>query len=50
MDNSAALGYMILAAKAVGIPVETIRELESAMTQKMDFLTEEQATKAYREF
>lgn len=48
MTNAAAIGYMILAAKVLGLPRETIRKLEHAMYYEMDFTDEEAAEKAYR--
>lgn len=48
MNNSACLGYMILAAKYIGLPVKTIKLLEAGMRTEMDFTTEEQAEKVYK--
>ena len=50
MDNQAAIGYMILAAKRKGYTDEQIRELEGAMLYMMDMKTEEEAADAYRLF
>ena len=47
MNNSAAIGYMILAAKALGLDKKTIRTLESAMRSKMDIFTEDEAEETY---
>lgn len=48
MTNAAAIGYMILAAKTLDLPKETIINLERAMYYEMDFTDEEAAEKAYR--
>ena len=50
MTNGAAIGYMILAAKRLGLKKETIQKLESVMSSEMDFTTEEQAEKTYQQF
>lgn len=48
MNNSAAIGYMILAAKRYGLTSKQISELESLMTRAMDRHTEEEAEKEYQ--
>ena len=50
MNNGTAIGYMILAAKRLGLKKETIQKLESAMSSEMDFATEEYAEKTYQQF
>lgn len=50
MNNSAALGYAIMAAKAMGWDESVIKVLEHEMGRKMDFHTEEEAETEYREF
>ena len=48
MNNSAAIGYMILAAQQMGLDKETIRKLESAMNDVMDLFSEDDAEEAYQ--
>ena len=50
MTNESAIGYMILAAKALDIAVEDIRKIAQEMQSQMDFKTEECAEKAYKSF
>jgi len=50
VNNSAAIGYMILAAKRLGFSEDQIRKLEATMKSEMDFITEDQAEEAYRSF
>lgn len=48
MTNAAAIGYMILAAKYIGLPEKTIKFLEAGMKTEMDLTTEEEAEQAYK--
>lgn len=48
LTNEAALGYMIIAAKAVGIKPSGIEKLEISMREAMDEKTEEEAEEAYK--
>ena len=48
MTNGAAIGYMILASKKIGLDKETIEKLDMLMFQEMDMTTEDQAEEAYR--
>ncbi len=50
VTNAAAIGYMIKAAKQLGLDKETIRQLERLMCDQMDFYTEEQAEREYNNF
>ena len=50
MNNGAAMGYMIMAAKSMGLDEDTIKTLEAGMNYKMDMHTEEEAEKTYRNF
>lgn len=50
MTNMAAIGYMIRAAKALGLDKELIRKLEREMVAEMDLTLEEDAEKTYNEF
>jgi hypothetical protein len=50
MSNGAAIGYMIMAAKSLGIAIDDIKALEANMKYKMDMKTEEEAERVYREF
>jgi DUF438 domain-containing protein len=50
MNNSAAIGYVIMAAKNLDMDKETIKQLESEMKYCMDMKDEEQAEKVYQEF
>jgi len=48
MNNSAAIGYAIIAAKAIGLKKEEIERLGRTMETAMDFNTEEVAEEVYR--
>lgn len=50
MNNSSAIGYMILAAKALKLDKELTRKLEREMLAQMDLHTIEEAADAYVEF
>lgn len=50
MNNSVATGYMILAAKIVGLPEKEIKAIEREMQRQMDFKTENEAEEMYRKF
>lgn len=50
MNNSAATGYMILAAKKLGIQEKEIKAIEREMQRQMDFKTEGEAEDMYRKF
>lgn len=50
MTNGAAIGYMIRAAKQADLPKETIKLLEELMKEQMDFHTEDEAERTYRNF
>lgn len=50
MTNSAAIGYMILAAKALNLDKDTIKKLERKMYEIMEFKTEEEAEEVYQNF
>jgi len=43
MTNTAAIGYMILAAKQAMLGKDTIERLEALMLQQMDEYTEQEA-------
>lgn len=47
MNNGAAIGYMILAARRADLDYEMIMVLENLMKQEMDMTTEEEAEDAY---
>lgn len=47
MNNAAAIGYMILAAKELSLDKKLISELEEEMRSQMDISTEEEAISAY---
>ncbi|MDG0791956.1 hypothetical protein OMP38_14650 [Cohnella ginsengisoli] len=49
MNNSAAIGYMILAAKRLGLDVETIKQLDRMMYDMMDVKSEEEAEEGISE-
>lgn len=49
MTNAAAIGYMILAAKRLGMDAETIAQIDRMMYDMMDVKTEEEAEDAYRD-
>jgi len=48
MTNEAAIGYMILACKALNIDPELIQRIDREMYLQMDKKTEEEAEKIYR--
>lgn len=50
MNNPAAIGYMIIAAKKCGLSKAVIQQLESAMYNSMDMVTENEAEDAYNKF
>lgn len=50
ITTDAAIGYMILAAKTLGINKKIIQALESQMKQVMDTVTEETAEITYIDF
>ena len=50
MTNGAAIGYMIMAALALGIDRKVIRDMEHMMYEKMDFYGEEHAERVYQSF
>lgn len=49
-SNEAAIGYMILAATALGLDTKTIIDLDSEMKYFMDLKTVSEAEKAYAKF
>jgi hypothetical protein len=49
MTNEAALGYMIIAARAAGLEEKIIKNLESEMQWAFDMKTESEAEESYRE-
>lgn len=50
MTNSEAIGYAIMALKALGYTEEQIRKVEGKMLYTMDMHCEEEAGEAYRKF
>lgn len=50
MNNGAAIGYMIRAAKQAKLDNKTIKMLEALMLEQMDFHTEEEAEHTYNNF
>lgn len=48
MNNFAAIGYMIIAARNEGFPESEIWVLAEAMLEAMDMRTEEEAEEVYR--
>ena len=50
MTNSAAVGYMIRAAKQAKLDDRTIKMIEILMLEQMDFHTEEEAERTYRSY
>lgn len=50
MTNGAAIGYMILAAKAMGLDEDTIKRIEAGMTYQMDMKTEDEAEGVYQKY
>lgn len=50
MNNAAAIGYMIIAAKEwLQLDPELVRKLERGMYEAMDLYDEDEAEKVYRE-
>jgi hypothetical protein len=49
MNNATAIGYMILAAQAVGVDKDIIDRIAREMYSEMDFVTEEDAEKVYQQ-
>jgi len=47
MNNAAAVGYMIRAAKQTELEDKVIKILEVLMLEEMDFHTEQEAEKTY---
>jgi len=50
MNNSATIGYMILAARKVGLQEKEIKAIEREMQLQMDCKTEGEAEVSYRNF
>ncbi|WP_193708402.1 hypothetical protein [Alkalibaculum sporogenes] len=50
MNNGEAIGYMILAAKALGLDEKAIKNLEREMNNQMDMRSESYAYTAYCNF
>jgi len=50
MTNSEAIGYMILAAKALKLEKDLIKQLEAEMKYQMDMKTEQEAEMTYKTF
>lgn len=50
MNNYAAIGFMILAAKRANLDYEVIKVMEEQMKQEMDVTTVEEAQRAYVSF
>lgn len=50
MNNGEAIGYMILAAKALGLDDKTIKKMERELIDQMDMKSEKQAHTAYCNF
>lgn len=48
MNNSAAIGYALLAAKRMGFTKKQLQQLEATMRDEMDFVTEEEAEEVCR--
>lgn len=48
MTNEAAIGYMILACKALKLDNDLIQKIDREMYLQMDEKTEEEAEKMYR--
>lgn len=48
MTNGAAIGYMMIAAKACGLDEKKIKEIEHDMKLEMAMTTEEEAEEYYR--
>jgi hypothetical protein len=47
MTNGAVIGYMILAARDLGMSEHDIRRLENSMRRQMDLKTEAEAKREY---
>lgn len=50
MNNASAIGYMIMAMKALGYDEYKIKDMEQEMKHKMDMCTEGYAEKIYQNF
>lgn len=50
ITNSAAIGYMIMAATEIGIDKETILQIEANMKYFIDLKTYKQAIETYNNF
>lgn len=50
MNNGAAIGYMIMAAKQADLDTKTIKMLEALMREQMDFHDEQEAERTYQQF
>ena len=50
MTNKAAIGYMMLAAKALGLDENIIKDLDYTMQAAMDQYTESQAENVFIKF
>lgn len=50
MNNAAAIGYAIMAAKNLDLDKETVKQLEYEMKYQMDMRAEEEAENVYRNF
>lgn len=50
MTNGEAIGYMILAGKALRIDPKIIKQFEAEMKYQMDMKGEQQARKAYESY
>ncbi len=48
VTNAAAIGYAIKAAKHIGLTPEQIKQLDRAMYDIMDVVSEEEAEEVYR--
>jgi hypothetical protein len=48
VNNAAAIGYMILAVRAVHLTAEMEEKLEAAMLRAMDERTEEEAEEVFK--
>ena len=50
MERDIAIGYMIIAAKQLGLDKQIIKDIESGMREVMDYITEEDAEMEYMDF
>ena len=50
MNNSAAIGYMILAMKSLDYSDKDIKGIEAEMKYQMDMKSEEQVERVYNNF